>query len=91
MNAGGFTIGDEKGSESPVAVLVDAGSEPGGATAWLRAHPLQTTPVLVCAAGVGAAALTELIEAGAADYVPYPVTPALLVKRLERAVRRPRT
>jgi serine/threonine-protein kinase len=70
-------------------LLLDGGGDASAAANALRAlgraHP--ELRAVVAADGLRAAALTELIEAGAADVARYPLTADRLGPKLARLVR----
>ena len=71
---------------SPLAIVLDAGSDEAAAARWLGARPAGP-PVIVCLEDVTTERMNTLIAAGAKDIVPYPVTSDVLAKKLRRATR----
>jgi len=73
-------------------VIVDAGSNLMGASARLGelAKEAPGTRAVVCAAGLSADRISDLVAAGAADVVRYPVSADVLGRKLERVLRRGR-
>jgi serine/threonine-protein kinase len=73
-------------------VVVDAGDRVEDAAGWVR-RVLERVPgarVLVCAAGLDVARMSEVVAAGAADAARSPVAPDVLGKKVERVLRRGR-
>jgi eukaryotic-like serine/threonine-protein kinase len=80
------------GHEPLDALVIDAGGEAARATALLgklAASPLGKR-VLVCLRSPDMPTINQMIAAGAADVLPYPVTPEGLARRLQRMLRRRR-
>lgn len=67
-------------------VLLDAGGDVAGALAALTQIRAAAAPsgVLVCLQAPSAADLRDLIEAGAAEFARYPLSPELIVRKLRR-------
>jgi serine/threonine-protein kinase len=75
----------------PDLIVIDAGSEIVDAAVWLgRAATLNPAPpVLVCVDGLRADQIKDLVVAGAADAVAYPIAFEQLRDRIGRLVSRP--
>jgi eukaryotic-like serine/threonine-protein kinase len=73
-------------------VIVDAGDGFDEALAWLdRAKAGHSAArAIVCVAGLDSARMNRMIAAGAADVVGYPISAEVLVKKVERLLRRMR-
>lgn len=67
-------------------VVVDAGNDVARAVRVLREPG--TRSVIVCVARPSAGEMNQLIEAGAAEVLRYPVSPDTLAKRIRRAAKR---
>jgi serine/threonine-protein kinase len=83
---------DDLGKLSLGVLVLDAGSQLAAARAMLGALK-KTAPgcrVVVCAAGLDTDRMNELVGAGAADVVRYPVTPDTLARKVDRVLRRGR-
>ena len=76
------------------AVVVVARGGAGGEDALLLASALvqrpQAPPVLLCASGEDLSLMSSAIASGVYDYVPWPVDPTDLARKVGRALR-PRT
>jgi serine/threonine-protein kinase len=79
------------GQPPPDLIVIDAGSEIVDAAVWLgRAATLNPAPpVLVCVDGLRADQIKDLVVAGAADAVAYPIAFEQLRDRIGRLVSRP--
>jgi eukaryotic-like serine/threonine-protein kinase len=73
-------------------VVLDAGARHDEARGVLRALTAQSPPcrAIVCAADLTTERMNELVAAGAADVLRYPVTADTLGKKVERVLRRGR-
>jgi serine/threonine-protein kinase len=78
------------GQPPPDLIVIDAGSEIVDAAVWLgRAATLNPAPpVLVCVDGLRADQIKDLVVAGAADAVAYPIAFEQLRDRIARLVSR---
>jgi eukaryotic-like serine/threonine-protein kinase len=76
----------------PPALVLDAEARADDAVAWLTALASLDPPprVLVCVATAGIDDINRLIAAGAADVLPYPISPDVLGRKLARLLRRKR-
>jgi serine/threonine-protein kinase len=77
---------DRKSAKDGDVVVLDAAEDLDGALATLRT--CSETPAIVCVARLGSDEMNQLIEAGAADVVRYPISIDTLVKRIRRVSRR---
>jgi eukaryotic-like serine/threonine-protein kinase len=79
-------------AQARVVVVLDVGSDLAAARARLGelAAEAPEARVVVCAAGLSVDRIRDLVAAGAADVVRYPVTPDALARKLERVLRRGR-
>lgn len=73
-------------------VVLDVGSDLAAARVRLGelAAEVPEARVIVCASGLSVDRIRDLVAAGAADVVRYPVTPDALARKLERVLRRGR-
>ncbi|MEM6790390.1 MAG: serine/threonine-protein kinase [Myxococcota bacterium] len=74
----------------PTLVVIDAGADVDGAVAWLGAHPGLAARTFVCVAAATGATLKQLIAAGVAEVIPYPVEIGALMSKVRRLLRRQR-
>ena len=79
-------------SRARSVVVLDVGSDLAAARARLGelAAEAPEARVVVCASGLSVDRIRDLVAAGAADVVRYPVTPDALARKLERVLRRGR-
>lgn len=82
--------GEQEPGDSPLIMLVDAGTQTSQAASLIRQHIAQEPRlrVIVCAEQANIETINALIAAGAADVVNYPVTADVLGKKIARLISR---
>ncbi len=81
---------EQEPGDSPLIMLVDAGTQTSQAATRIRQHIAQEPRlrVIVCAEQPNIETINTLIAAGAADVVNYPITADILGKKITRLISR---